>query len=195
MAKKKTDSLFKNFKEIALDKIATADWNYKTDDPVLLEKLVNNIKTNGQIENLLVRKLETGFYQCVNGNHRIAALNKLGIKTAVCYDLGDISDYQAKRIAIETNETKFETDQVKLAELIDELNSKYSIEELSQTMPYTGEEIQAFKDMLDFDFSEYDTATDNDIDSGSEKEDNSELFEIECPHCGEKISLIGQEVV
>lgn len=124
-----------------------ATWNYKNEDEELSEKLLNNLKRNGQIENILVRLLPTGFYEVVNGNHRLEALIKLGAKKVIAYDLGDISTEEAKRIAIETNETKFQTDAIKLSQLINELSDKYSLDELIQTMPFNEQELNNFLEM------------------------------------------------
>ena len=62
------------FIEIPTDKLVKADWNYKTEDQEKQEKLKENIKRNGQIENIIIRELETGFFEVVNGNHRLSVL-------------------------------------------------------------------------------------------------------------------------
>lgn len=63
--------------EIPVNKLKKADWNYKKDDEILLNKLINNIKKNGQIENLIVRELPDGYFEVINGNHGIGGYNKL----------------------------------------------------------------------------------------------------------------------
>jgi ParB-like chromosome segregation protein Spo0J len=72
--KNKTEFKENSFVDIPLDLLVPADWNYKTDDEYRQEKLKNNIKRNGQVENIIVRLLSTGFYEIVNGNHRYQAL-------------------------------------------------------------------------------------------------------------------------
>lgn len=147
---------FEKYKVLPVEKLVKASWNYKTDDPVLLEKLKANIKRNGQVENIIVRKLDTGFYEVVNGNHRFSALVDLEITEAVVFDLGKISDAQARRIAVETNETKFETDNIKLAEVIKEITEEFvDLDALSETMPYTPEDIDNFNRLLTFDWDQY----------------------------------------
>ena len=64
----------KNFKLIDISKCVKASWNYKEDNQELLDKLIENIKRIGQVENIQVRLLETGFYEVINGNHRLDAL-------------------------------------------------------------------------------------------------------------------------
>lgn len=147
---------FDKYKVLPIDKMVKAVWNYKTDSPELLEKLKANIKRNGQVENILVRLLDTGFYEIVNGNHRAQALMDLGMTEAVVFDLGKISDAQARRIAIETNETKFETDNIRLAEVIKEITDEFAdLDDLSKSMPYSPEELTNFNKLLTFDWEQY----------------------------------------
>ena len=126
----------KNWIDINIEKLVPADWNYKKDDSKLSEKLKNNIKRNGQIENIIVRELDTGFFEVVNGNHRLSVFKELGLVEAKCYNLGKISLSQAQRIAIETNETRFQTDEFKLDELLKELLTGNEINELLETIPF-----------------------------------------------------------
>jgi ParB-like chromosome segregation protein Spo0J len=173
MAQKK-DKPMVNFKEIALDKMVKADWNYKNEHAELSEKLVSNIKRNGQIENLLVRELDTGFYEVVNGNHRYDALKTLGWEKAIVYDLGKISLAQAQRIAIETNETKFSTDVMALSEIMGEIANSFDREDLLQTMPYSGKELDNMLDLVNYDF-EADSDSAGLGEEMEQKEDNVTL--------------------
>lgn len=147
--------VMKNFVVLPVDKMALAEWNYKTENEELTEKLKNNIKLNGQIENIIVRELDTGFFEVVNGNHRLVAMKDLGFEQVVCYNLGkNVSDEKAQRIAIETNETKFEADNIKLATLISSILKKDSLEDLVGTMPYSKDDLENFQKMLDFNWGE-----------------------------------------
>ena len=150
------------FIEIPIDKLVKADWNYKTEDPDKQEKLKENIKRNGQIENIIIRELETGYFEVVNGNHRLTVFKDLGLKKVMCYNLGSISEQQAMRIAIETNETKFDSDSIILGERIKELTKEFELEDLVSTLPYTEKEIENFKTLTDFDWEQY---ADKEIDT------------------------------
>ena len=132
------------FQKLPLNKLIPAEWNYKAENDAIQLKLENNIKKNGFIENLIVRELDNGKYEVVNGNHRLKALQTLKFKDALCYNLGKVSDSRAARIAIETNETRFGTDKAKLAAIIKTLNDEFGTEELANTLPY---EIEALADI------------------------------------------------
>lgn len=131
----------KGFCEIPIDKLVKAGWNYKENNQELAEKLANNIKRNGQIENIIVRELDTGFYEVVNGNHRLDVLSSIGFDKVFCFNLGNISEVQAKRIAIETNETKFNSKNSELESIMLEIVEDFDIEDIVNTMPFSEEEI------------------------------------------------------
>src|SRR5574343_637826 len=117
----------KGWQLIPLEKLVSADWNYKTDDATMEAHLLENFKRNGQIESIIVRLLDTGFYEVVNGNHRLKVMRQLETKEAMTFCLGEISLSQAKRIAIETNETRFASDNIKLAEALSEIGKEFDL--------------------------------------------------------------------
>ncbi|MCK4501232.1 ParB N-terminal domain-containing protein, partial [Candidatus Babeliales bacterium] len=153
-------SLLEKYVEIPVDKLVHADWNYKkTDDKAsleLMEKLKKNIAKNDQIENLLIREAKAeGYFEVVNGNHRLTALEALNKKSAVCFNLGKITQAHAERIAVETNETKFAADPLKLAELMVNIQKEFSVEDLIETMPMSADEIENYTKLVEFDWEQY----------------------------------------
>jgi len=157
--------LVKGFIEIPLENLVECDWNYKKissdeSDPYyekenhLMDALEENFKRNGQIENIIVRKLETGFYEVVNGNHRLKVAIRLGWKTLMCFNLGEVTQAYAMRVAIETNETKFKSDELKLAERLREVEAEFGLDDMLDTMPYTDDELQKFDNLLNFDWDD-----------------------------------------
>jgi len=132
--------------KIPIAKLVKADWNYKKDDQRMMAKLIANMKRNGQIENIIVRELKTGFFEVVNGNHRLDAMISLDVQDVQCFNLGVISPAAAKRIATETNETRFPTDDLRLHELIVEMMDEFSAEDLAGTIPV---DIPGVDEMMD----------------------------------------------
>jgi uncharacterized ParB-like nuclease family protein len=150
-------SALDNFIEVPIENLIEALWNYKEKDPETQEDLEENIRHNGQVENIIVRELggKKGKmkYEVVNGNHRLQAFLSIGFKTVVCYNRGEISEAAAARIAIETNETKFGADNIKLAKLIGNIKAEFKLEELAKTMPYKLEELQNFGTLTEFNWN------------------------------------------
>ncbi len=146
---------YKNYKIFPMDLLVKADWNYKEEDVIMSNKLRENLKRNGQIETIHLRKLETGYYEVVNGNHRYDEMVILGRKTIIAYDNGVISKEEAIRRCLETNETKFESNQIKLAGLIKELSQQFDLTDLVQSMPFSEEEINNYAAMTDFNWEQY----------------------------------------
>lgn len=169
------------YRALPLERCVLAEWNYKEDDAALQEKLEANLKLNGQVENILVRTLPTGYYEVVNGNHRLRALQALGAPDVMVFDLGPISDAAARRIAIETNETRFAPDNLRLAALIRELQADTTLADLTATLPYTDKELDAFNTMLDWAWPDTTPADLEDSDRGGGT--------YTCPACGHQFSL------
>lgn len=149
-------SLLKNWRELPVDALEYAAWNYKVDDDAKQAKLCANFKRNGQIENIIVRELGGGRYEVVNGNHRLKAMRALGIKACVAYDLGDVPLSTAQRIAVETNETKFDKDNLKLAQVLQSITADFSVADVALSMPFEEQEIVNFVATLSHDWSQYD---------------------------------------
>lgn len=172
------------FVSLPVADLVKADWNYKVADEDLKSKLKENIRTNGFIENLIVRELPNGKYEVVNGNHRLDVVKELGLKSVMCYNLGTISDAKAKKIAIETNETKFTANPFELSNLIKEITEEFPLEELLKTFPYTSAELEALAATVeDVTFDSFTT----EIETLPEVKPKPSGNTIICPNCGFEI--------
>lgn len=162
----------KGWVRIKVKDLVLANWNYKDEgdtkkrEEMLMTSLQQNIKRNGVIENILVRQLDSGFYEVVNGNHRVKVIESLGIDEVMCFNLGKISLIEAKRVAIETNETKFAANRIKLAETVSELLTDFDLDDILNTTPFDEAEIEDFNKLLEFDWDALESKEDEE-----EKED------------------------
>lgn len=176
---------FEKFAPLDIEWLFNAEWNYKETDEDMMAKLVKNLRINDQVENIIVRQVGQR-YEVVNGNHRLNAMKQLGFTRAMCYNLGEISDAKAHRIAIETNETKFIANGYELAKLLKGLTDDFDITELCSTLPYTEGEVNNHLDLLTQDFNNYEQEPPNGGGNGMEEltiyystEDAEILGEIE----------------
>jgi len=163
---------FENYQVYDIEKLFEAPWNYKKDDHDLSKKLAKNIKRNGQIENILIRELKDGSYEVVNGNHRYRAMKELGAKKIIAYNLGKISLSEAKRIAYETNETKFKADDARVQDLFFDILQDFDKKDLLSTMPIGESQIDEFINNK----QQIDDLIDDEQESKQTKEDEKEKF-------------------
>lgn len=162
------------FCTLSLEKLVKASWNYKMEDEALSAKLLANLKRNGQIENLVVRELPTGFYEIVNGNHRYDVLQHIARETGsdevMCYNLGSIGEAAAQRIAIELNETRYQTDTLRLSELLNEISEFFTVEDMQSSLPYSPEELERLMKLQDYNWEQFnELAKDAEAKSDNEK--------------------------
>jgi ParB-like chromosome segregation protein Spo0J len=130
------------FQEIETSQLVKASWNYRDNDDQKLAALCENIRRNGMIETLAVRKLETGAFEILNGNHRYDALQQLHVEKVWVCNLGDeISDAKARRIAVELNETRFPVDKIRLGSILRDISEEFDIEDMMATLPFSRKEL------------------------------------------------------
>jgi len=148
-------TLEKGWVDVPIDKLDEAEWNYKNNDSDMLIKLANNLKRNKQLETIIIRDKGGDRYEVVNGNHRLKAFRMIEWdKTIHAFNMGIIADTQAKRIAVEVNETRFTSNNDSLAKVIADIAVDFSIEDMTITMPFTEENFIGFIEINDRDEEE-----------------------------------------
>jgi uncharacterized ParB-like nuclease family protein len=133
--------------------------DYKEDEENAkeFEKIKESIKIAGQIQPVIVRELDDGKYEIINGYHRWSAMKELGSEEIEIKNLGKIDFDIAISRALLTEDTKVPVDAIELANLMKELvTDEKPIEYWQELLPYTGEVIKSKIDLLDFDFTQYD---------------------------------------
>lgn len=129
--------------DIPLSKLRTAPWNYKEADSALAQRLAAGIQRHqqqgrgtGQLETMVVRSIEGGLYEVVDGNHRLELLGILKRKTASVINVGNIPLIEAKRIGAELNEVGWKARHDKLAVIFAGLVKTYGRREIIATAPF-----------------------------------------------------------
>jgi len=143
--------------EINIQDLIKAEWNYKSDGTdEQIEKLCNSIKKDASVGVIAVRELN-GKFEVIDGNHRLEAVKRLEWEKVPCENFGQISKAQAITIARRRNSQWFSDDAVKYAEIFKNVVlEEYSIDELTQFMPETKQELENISKLTDFDWSNYD---------------------------------------
>jgi len=141
------------WQEVAVSRLRRAPWNYKEDDAERATALKANIERNGLIVNLIVREIgKTDALEVVDGNHRLEVVRELGYETVMVVNLGRISKQEAERVAVELNETRFPTEELRLAAVMKDIVARFGLDELTETLPFGREKIDAYARLTDFDF-------------------------------------------
>ena len=132
----------KNLKKVKLSDLLNNDWNPKNNDKEY-EKVKKSVVVNGLMTPIFVRETDNGL-EIVDGNQRARACQELGYTEVYVYNLGKISEAEAKQLVLYLQiQVPFVTDM--LAPLVVEL------EALGMELPYNEKEMQKFRDLEAFD--------------------------------------------
>ena len=142
--------------KVSIDKVEPNDYNPKKKETDEYKKVVESLKLNGLKQPIFVRQIEgNDNFVIVDGEQRYTAAKELGYTEVYVYNLGFISEEEAKALTI-WMEVQVPFEELQLAALVTEMK------DLDFELPYTEEEIADYVAMAGFDFST------------SEKEDKEE---------------------
>ena len=160
-------------------------WNPNKQSERQFEAEVESIQTYGFVLPIIVRPADKKGkkYELVDGEHRVKALdvirhNYKHTETPLRDDLVeivesemvpcivlDLDDATARKLTVILNETRGKAQLAPLAQLLEELSTMLSAEDLLKGLPYTGEELSDILQLSDsFDASTFDGVLDDDIE-------------------------------
>ncbi len=148
MTKHDFDFDFTKLKQVPISSVRANGWNPKDKDTKEYKQVVRSIQENGLRDPVIVRELEDGEYEIVDGEQRYTAAYELGYEKIWVYNEGKLDEKQAKALTI-WYQVQVPFNDIDLSHLVVELD------ELSVSLPYTEVEIEDFKNMANFDFSDY----------------------------------------
>ena len=155
--------------KVPIDKVEPNDYNPKEKNTKEYKNVVESIRRNGLKQPIFVREVDNNDkYVVVDGEQRLTAANELGYTEIYVYNLGKISEEEAKALTI-WFEVQVPFSEVELAPIVVELNK------LDITLPYTDEEIVTFEKMTQFDF---DTAYNEEGPQNDELDDEMKTLNI-----------------
>lgn len=131
-----------NLKKVKISELVFNDWNPKNNEKEY-EKVKKSIVVNGLISPIFVRESDNGV-EVVDGNQRVRALKELGYTDVYVYNLGKITEAEAKQLVLYLQvQAPFVTDM--LAPIVVELES------VGIELPYDEKQMQKFRDLEAFD--------------------------------------------
>jgi len=173
-----------NTKKVKMNELKSNPWNPKLkpeddfDVQQQYDEVIKSVKNYGLIEPILVRSSrkgkKIGHYEIINGYHRFLACRELKFKEVIVNDLGDVSDNQAKKLTIVTEEVKIPVDQVKLSHLLKEMLKSEDLDALVAGLPYSKELVESKIELLDFDWDKLNEEHPPEGDGSSEPVDSIE---------------------
>ena len=117
------------------------------------EKIKESLRVAGQIQPTIVREIEGGKYEIINGFHRYKAMKELESQEIEIKNLGKIDFDTAVAIALQTEDTKIPIDNIELAMLLNKLvDGKKGLDYWSELLPYDKEFIKSEIGLINFDF-------------------------------------------
>ena len=120
--------------EIPLRKLREAPWNPNVMDAIMLERLRASIMRYGLVENLIVRRMGSGSYEILSGNHRLKVMQGLGMGSALCVVL-EVDDCQARLLAQALNHVRGQDDLGLRAALLRDVLKTLTQEEVLAVLP------------------------------------------------------------
>ena len=132
--------------EIGVEKLIPNPWNPNRMSDEMQAKLKAYIEREGLVEPLVVRP-KGEQYEILGGFHRWQIAQELGFTTVPCVTV-DLDDRRAKILTVNLNELKGASLPSLLANLIHDLSSELSLDDLESQLPYTQEELRDSLELL-----------------------------------------------
>jgi len=134
---------------IARDLIRDNPWNPNAFDAQTYPKLVESIREKGILEPLKVMPdpEREGYFILIDGYHRWKAAGELGLEELPC-EVWDVSPEEAKVRGLQLNYLRGQPVLRRLAELVHDLHRTYSVDDLSQMLPWSSSQLRDSLELL-----------------------------------------------
>lgn len=146
----------KNIIKLKIKDIYFNNWNPKDNDRAF-NRVKKSVEINGMMMPVFVRETDDGF-ELVDGNQRVRAAEELGYSEIYAYNLGKISDEEAKQLVLYM-QVQVPFDSILLAPLA------VKLEAVGMELPFSEKEMEKFRDLEAFDmetaFQEEETPLEN----------------------------------
>lgn len=137
--------------DVAVDKIRPNAWNPNFQDEATFRRELASISRFGFVDPIVVRK-DGAMYEIIDGEHRWKAAVELGFTELPVYDVSPISEHEAKQLTVVLNELRGQPQQKKLGELLRDLLSSSTLDELVEVMPYSKDDFGKIAQLPGYDW-------------------------------------------
>lgn len=146
---------------VDINKVRPNTWNPKegieesTENKKHYEEIREEIRKKGLFEAITVREVGDE-YEILDGYHRWTACKELGFTEIRINTLGEIDDKLARAITLIKEQKRVAISELKVAEVIEwyEENGE-DTEGIKELLGYTDDVLKEYKDMIDFNWSEF----------------------------------------
>lgn len=157
---------------VSIKKVKPNEWNPNVQSDFIFLREKRSIERFGFVLPVLVRELDDGNYEVIDGEHRLRAMREIHAEDVTIYttpdkttpiprgkinvkNLGKVKDSDAQQMTLLMNELHGEPDTIRKAELIKDLSQNVSFQDLADRLPYAEDELESYINMADFDWDEY----------------------------------------
>lgn len=140
----------KNLMVVPISTVHLNEYNPKDKDTEQYKKVVESIRINGLKLPIVVRQVGgIDGYVIIDGEQRFTACSELGYEKVIIYNEGEITEQRAKELTL-WYQVQVEVNEAKLAQLV---TTMIDLPDLH--IPYSDEEIQNFKKLVNFNWDDY----------------------------------------
>jgi len=136
-----------NEKIVSINTLDPNPWNPNEETDFMQEKLSGSLEAFGQVAEVLVRKLSSGRYEIIDGEHRWKRMKLSGATEILVNDLGTVSDDDAKMLTMVANELHGNRNPVRLAAILRDLEMEGNWKDIASIMPYNTIELENLLDI------------------------------------------------
>ena len=140
--------------DIPVEQIQEAPWNPNSLDEEMYRRLRRSIERFDLVMPLVVRQIESGFYETIGGAQRLAVLKDMGV-TVVPVVIVDVDDAEARLLGQALNRIAGEDNLGMRAQLIREVLETRSQEEVLALLPETAESLASLVSLGQEDIASY----------------------------------------
>lgn len=134
-------------KIVPIENVKPNPWNPKNKDTEQYKTVLRGIKAQGFRQPIIVRETDKeGFYEILDGEQRWTAANELGYKNIPIYNMGEVSDKEAKSTTL-WMEVHVPLDRVLQAQLVVDMVNTYD----NLMLPYSDAEVDNMIKIIEYD--------------------------------------------